>query len=152
AAERLPATAAGGDYVVHFGAFSSERDAQLIVRQLDGAGLVAYAEPFTLNGRPAQRVRLAPYASREAAEVVGARAPRVRADAPPGVVPLGAHQRAAPAAARAPAAAPARRPARRQAAPRPAPAVAAAGAGFAGQVGAFSSAADATRLRDRLRD
>src|SRR5690606_38791255 len=32
--ERLPPTTAGGDYAVHFGAFSSERDAQLIVRQL----------------------------------------------------------------------------------------------------------------------
>src|SRR5690606_37871337 len=64
--ERLPPTTAGGDYAVHFGAFSSERDAQLIVRQLAGAGLTAYAEPFTLSGRPAQRVRLGPYASREA--------------------------------------------------------------------------------------
>ena len=63
----LPPTAAGGDYAVHFGAFGSERDAQLIVRQLSQAGLSAYSEPFTLNGRPAQRVRLGPYASREAA-------------------------------------------------------------------------------------
>ncbi|HLT43669.1 MAG TPA: SPOR domain-containing protein [Luteimonas sp.] len=152
AAERLPATAAGGDYVVHFGAFSSERDAQLIVRQLDGAGLVAYAEPFTLNGRPAQRVRLGPYASREAAEVVRVRAARVRDDVTPRVVALDAAEPAAPAAARSPAAAPAPKPAAMQAAPRPAPAVAAAGVGFAVQVGAFSSAADATRLRDRLRD
>src|SRR5690606_5975911 len=152
AAERLPATAAGGDYVVHFGAFSSERDAQLIVRQLDGAGLVAYAEPFTLNGRPAQRVRLGPYASREAAEVVRVRAARVRDDVTPRVVALDAVEPAAPAAARSPAAAPAPKPAAMQAAPRPAPAVAAAGVGFAVQVGAFSSAADATRLRDRLRD
>ena len=151
AAERLPATAAGGDYVVHFGAFSSERDAQLIVRQLDGAGLVAYAEPFTLNGRPAQRVRLGPYASREAAEVVRVRAARVRDDVTPRVVALDAAEPAAPAAARSPAAAPAPKPEATQAAPRPAPAVAAAGVGFAVQVGAFSSAADANRLRDRLR-
>ncbi len=155
AAERPPATAAGGDYVVHFGAFSSERDARLIVRQLDGAGLVAYAEPFTLNGRPAQRVRLGPYASREAAEVVRVRAARVRDDVTPRVVALDAAEPAsaatAPAAARSPAAAPAPTPPATQAAPRPAPAVAASGVGFAVQVGAFSSAADATRLRDRLR-
>src|SRR5690606_37362146 len=68
AAQPLPPTSAGGDYAVHFGAFGSERDAQLIVRQLSQAGLKAYSEPFTLDGRAAQRVRLGPFATREAAE------------------------------------------------------------------------------------
>ncbi|HRN61953.1 MAG TPA: SPOR domain-containing protein, partial [Luteimonas sp.] len=83
---RLPATTAGGGYAVHFGAFASERDAQLIVRQLGEAGLTAYSEPFTLNGRPAQRVRLGPYPSREAAETVRVRAAQVRNDVSPRVV------------------------------------------------------------------
>lgn len=153
---RLPPTVAGGDYAVHFGAFSSERDAQMIVRQLAGAGLTAYAEPFTLNGRPAQRVRLGPYASREAAEVVRVRAAQVRDDVSPRVVALDAAGPASPRAAQAPASPPATTPA-----PAPAQvasaqsatvtAAAAAGVGYAVQVGAFSNAADATRLRDRLR-
>src|SRR5690606_17798597 len=86
----LPATAAGGDYAVHFGAFGSERDAQLIVRQLSQAGLTAYSEPFTLNGRPAQRVRLGPFASRESAEAMRVRAAQVRSDVSPRVVALDA--------------------------------------------------------------
>ncbi|MDH5832617.1 SPOR domain-containing protein [Luteimonas kalidii] len=156
----LPATTAGGDYAVHFGAFSNARDAQLIVRQLAGAGLTAYAEPFTLNGRRAQRVRLGPYASREAAEVVRVRAAQVRDDVSPRVVALDAdaatpaNPAAPPRAAVATAAtaaveSPASASATSATAATPPPA--AADVGFAVQVGAFASAADATRLRDRLR-
>ena len=159
AATRLPPTVAGGDYAVHFGAFSSERDAQLIVRQLAGAGLTAYAEPFELNGRPAQRVRLGPYASREAAEAVRVRAAQVRDDVTPRVVALDAAepapsrvaQTAAPAPAATSASTAATRPAPTAPAAESAPALAASGVGYAVQVGAFSNAADATRLRDRLR-
>src|SRR5690606_13982143 len=120
----LPPTAAGGDYAVHFGAFGSERDAQLIVRQLSQAGLTAYSEPFTLNGRPAQRVRLGPFASRESAEAMRVRAAQVRSDVSPRVVALDAaapSPRPAAAAASTPAqtrAAAANRPA--TAAPAPA--------------------------------
>lgn len=156
AAPKLPPTAAGGDYVVHFGAFSTERDAQLIVRQLGEAGLTAYAEPFTLNGRPAQRVRLGPYASREAAEVVRVRAAQVRNDVTPRVLALDAEAPAAPAATPARGAtastAPASpAPAAGAPASRTTPATAAPGVGFAVQVGAFSNAAEAERLRERLR-
>ena len=86
AAEPLPPASAGGDYAVHFGAFGSERDAQLIVRQLSQAGLKAYSEPFSLDGRAAQRVRLGPFATREAAEAVRVRAAQVRNDVTPRVV------------------------------------------------------------------
>lgn len=158
-ARPLPPTVAGGDYAVHYGAFRSERDAQLIVRQLSEAGLSAYSEPFTLNGNPAQRVRLGPFASREAAEAARVRAAQVRGDVTPRVVALdAAPSRAAPTPANAPeraAASPAPAPAR-PAATSPAPdaaraAPAASSVGFAVQVGAFSNAAEATRLRDRLR-
>ncbi len=142
---RLPPTTAGGDYAVHFGAFASERDARLIVRQLGEAGLSAYAEPFTLNGRPAHRVRLGPYASREAAEVVRVRAAQVRDDVSPRVVALDAGAPVAQVPARESAAAPA--PPAAQATP----AAAASGVGFAVQVGAFGNAAEANPLRDRLR-
>ena len=156
----LPPTAAGGDYVVHFGSFANEHDAQLIVRQLDGAGLTAYSEAYTLNGKPAQRVRLGPYASRAQAETVRVRAAQVRSDVSPRVVALDASQ--APAAATPPVAtAPAPKPAatsarpveaQKPATPPAAAAPATASVGFAVQVGAFGNAAEATRLRDRLRD
>ncbi|TYT25341.1 sporulation protein [Luteimonas viscosa] len=150
-----PAATGGGDYVVHFGAFANERDAQLIVRQLSGAGLTAYSEPFDLDGKPAQRVRLGPYASREAAEAIRVRAAQVRGDVTPRVVALDA-----PAATpRRPQPQPvATRPAdppKPVEAPKPAAATpaapAAASGGFSVQVGAFSNAAEATKLRDRLR-
>lgn len=172
----VPPTVAAGDYVVHFGAFSSERDAQLIVTQLAGAGLSAYHEPFELGGRPAQRVRLGPFASREAAEAVRVRAAQVRNDVTPRVVALDAGATPAPVASSAPAAAPAPRPSAPApeparpvaaapkpatppaptpapaAAPAPAPAAApTSGVGFAVQLGAFGNAAEAQRLRDRLR-
>lgn len=165
----LPPTAAGGDYAVHFGSFASERDAQLIVRQLDAAGLTAYSEAYTLNGKLAQRVRLGPYASRAEAETVRVRAAQVRNDVSPRVVALDAPQAPAastpatttPAATTAATPVPAAKPATpakpaeapKPAAPAPAaPAPAAtADVGFAVQVGAFGNAAEATKLRDRLR-
>jgi len=161
-AQPLPAATAGGHYVVHFGAFGSERDAQLIVRQLAQAGLSAYSEAFTLQGRPAQRVRLGPFATREAAEAVRVRAAQVRGDVTPRVVAMDASPARSTAPAPAPVAAqpatqprtqpaaPASTPAQTPAPPTPAP-TAAAGVGFAVQLGAFGNAAEATRLRDRLR-
>ncbi|KLI99094.1 SPOR domain-containing protein [Luteimonas sp. FCS-9] len=169
--EPLPPTTAGGGYAVHYGAFATEADAEAILRQLGQSSLTGYREAFTLNGRPAQRVRLGPYASRAEAEIVRLRAAQVRDDVSPRVVALDAA--AAPAAStssapapRAPAATPAAEPARSaQTPPSPAPKPAAppsppaaapapaptAGVGFVVQLGAFSNAADAERLRDRLR-
>ncbi|WP_202843013.1 SPOR domain-containing protein [Luteimonas saliphila] len=155
----LPATAGGGDYVVHFGAFANERDAQLIVRQLSGAGLTAYSEAFTLDGKPAQRVRLGPYASREAAEAVRVRAAQVRGDVTPRVVALDAPAASAVATRPQPQPQPITprptEPATPAEAPKPAATAPAAAAtssvGFTVQVGAFGNAAEATKLRDRLR-
>lgn len=166
--DALPPTVAGGDYAVHYGAFASSSDAQTVLRQLGQARLVGYAEAFTLNGKPAHRVRLGPYATRAEAETVRLRAASLREDVSPRVVALDAEAAPAPAAsaAQTPAPAPAVRPAatppapataQRQEPPKPAapaatPAPAAAsGVGFVVQLGAFSSATDATALRDRLR-
>ncbi|WP_199171442.1 MULTISPECIES: SPOR domain-containing protein, partial [Luteimonas] len=88
--EALPPTTAGGDYAVHYGAFASDADAKAILRQLGGAGLTGYSEAFTLNGKPAHRVRLGPYASRAEAETVRVRAAQVRSDVSPRVVALDA--------------------------------------------------------------
>ncbi|NYZ62544.1 SPOR domain-containing protein [Luteimonas deserti] len=88
--EPLPPTTAGGDYAVHFAAFATQADADAILRQLTQAGLEGYREAFTLNGKPAQRVRLGPYASRAEAEIVRVRAAQVRDDVTPRVVALDA--------------------------------------------------------------
>ncbi|MDR6991411.1 MULTISPECIES: SPOR domain-containing protein [Luteimonas] len=181
----LPVTVAGGGYAVHYAAFASEADAEAILRQLGASGLRGYREAFTLNDKPAQRVRLGPYANRADAEIVRVRAAQVRDDVTPRVVTLDAGARpdvarpetpapAAPAASRpvpaqTPAtptteqlpeeAPPARTPPAQTppaATPAPPPATPAAaaptsGTGFIVQLGAFSNAAEADRLRDRLR-
>src|SRR5690606_34197336 len=159
----LPATTAGGDYAVHFGAFATPADAQAVLRELRDAQLGGYTEAFTLNGKPAQRVRLGPYATRAEAETVRLRAAGLRDDVTPRVVALDAEREAsAPVAATAattPPPAPAAKPEPASPAPaapkpaeppKPAP-VAAASVGFVVQLGAFSKPADATALRDRLR-
>jgi len=181
----LPATVAGGGYAVHYAAFGSEADAEAILRQLGESGLRGYREGFTLNGKPAQRVRLGPYANRADAEIVRVRAAQVRDDVTPRVVTLDAGARPdvprpetpAPAASRptvaqapatptteqlpeeTPAARtpartpPAQTPPAATPATSPAPPAAAptSGTGFIVQVGAFSNAADANAMRDRLR-
>ncbi|MBB3343768.1 SPOR domain-containing protein [Luteimonas sp. RC10] len=174
--EPLPPTTAGGGYAVHYGAFATEADAEAILRQLRQSSLTGYREAFTLNGRPAQRVRLGPYASRAEAEIVRLRAAQVRDDVNPRVVALDAAAAApAPAQTQPPASTPS--PARPTpatpppaeptrtaqtpppaakpapaATPAPAPAPArTADVGFVVQLGAFSQAAEAERLRDRLR-
>lgn len=166
-----PASVAGGDYAVHFGAYGTSGDAATIVGQLRAANLPGYSEPATLNGRQAWRVRIGPFATRADAESARLRATTVRSDVGARVVVLDAAGASAstPAAARpvetparseplppvqkpaAPPVAAAPRPAE-PAKPTPAPATpAASGTGFAVQVGAFGNAAEATRLRDRLR-
>lgn len=179
AAERLPATTAGGDYAVHYAAFASQADADAILRQLGESGLTGYREGFTLNDKPAQRVRLGPYASRAEAEIVRIRAAQVRDDVSPRVValdagatparpavaatPAPAATSPAPTPTPTPAAAPAAQPPRTPApastppaaaaepAARPASPAATADIGFVVQVGAFANAVDANAMRDRLR-
>jgi len=177
--EPLPATTAGGGYAVHYAAFATQADADAILRQIGQSGLTGYREAYTLNGKPAQRVRLGPYASRAEAEIVRVRAAQVRDDVTPRVIALDAATPAAAAAtpapaatppapspAPAPAATPASAPTPAAATPTPAPATpppaaepaarpatpaATDGVGFIVQVGAFSNAADANGMRDRLR-
>lgn len=70
----LPATVAGGDYAVHFGAYDSSVSADTVVSRLRAAQLPAYRENVTLNGKPAWRVRIGSYASRADAETARLRA------------------------------------------------------------------------------
>jgi len=101
AAQALPPTAAGGDYAVHFGAYATQKGADQVVALAKNAGLPAYSETTTVNGKSAFRVRIGPYANRAEAESVRLKALEVRSDVPVRVVALDA-ETTAPAAAEPP--------------------------------------------------
>ncbi len=126
----LPASSAGGRYAVNVGSFSNLANARTLADKLRAAGLPVTSESVDVNGKPAMRVRVGPYAERPVAE-----AARLRAEGVSGtrtvVITLDAGSSGAPA--------PATRPAT------------AATVGFAVQLGAFSTEADANALRDKAR-
>ena len=103
--QSFPATTAGGDYAVHFGSYAGADAAQTVVRALQKAQLPAYSEAIQLNGKPAWRVRVGPFASQADAEAARLRATQVRSDVNARVVVLDA-ETATPAAAPAAATAP----------------------------------------------
>jgi cell division septation protein DedD len=185
ASAMLPASTAGGNFAVNFGAYATPADADAVIARLKQSGLPAFREPATINGKTAYRVRIGPYAERADAETVRLQATQVRSDVKAQVVTLDAPA-ATPASAPVPtiATAPvttqalppepakpvqalpaetkplATAPKPVAATPKPAPAPAkpveapkpaAASVGFAVQLGAFSHAADANALRDKLR-
>jgi cell division septation protein DedD len=158
ARDRLPASVAGGNYAVSFGAYATRDNARVVVARLRAADLPGYEEPTTAGGKPAWRVRIGPYASRADAEAARVAAVAVRGDLDARVLALDAE--APVAAAKVPAAAapatgkPVADAAKPAAAPKPVAPVAPAAAsdvGFVVQVGAFSKAEDASALRDRIR-
>lgn len=95
-AAALPAPTAGGNYAVHFGAYASQKGADTVVALATAAQLPAYTEATTINGKPAFRVRIGPYATRADAETARLKALEVRSDVPVRVVALDAEP--APAA------------------------------------------------------
>jgi cell division septation protein DedD len=166
----LPATTAGGNWAVSFGAYASAQDADVVVQRLRQANLPGFIAPDQINGKPAWRVRVGPYADQAQAEIVRLKAVQVRNDVNAQVVALNADA-PAPATAAAPA-----RPATPPPAPKPAatetaqaakpatpaaakpveaakpsPAPAASGVGFAVQLAAYSQQSQADALRDKLR-
>lgn len=184
----LPASTAGGNYAVNFGAYATPADADAVIARLKQSSLPAFREPTNINGKTAYRVRIGPYAERADAEAVRLQAAQVRSDVKAQVVTLDAPAAAStstsvPLAAAAPpavatqalppepakptqapsaatpkpvAAAPkpttiTPKPAEPIAKPVEAPKPAASNVGFAVQLGAFSQAADANALRDKLR-
>ena len=96
--QSFPAATAGGDYAVHFGSYAGADAAQTVVRALQKAQLPAYSEAIQLNGKPAWRVRVGPFASQADAEAARLRATQVRSDVNARVVVLDA-ETATPAAA-----------------------------------------------------
>ena len=137
----LPASAAGGRYAVNVGSFSNLDNARALADRLRAAGLPLTSESVDVAGKPAMRLRVGPYGDRTAAE-----AARLRVESAAGVA---ATVVALDGSARAPVTTTA---ATRPAAPAPAPSAATASrVGFAVQLGALSSEADANALRDRAR-
>lgn len=126
-APALPTATAGGRYAVNVGSYANVANAENLLTRLKNAGISAYSESVNLEGRPVRRVRLGPFAQRSEAERARQAALAVQRDLPTSVISLDAGI------------------------PAPAPARAAATEGFAVQLGALRSEADANALRDRAR-
>jgi cell division septation protein DedD len=124
-----PAADPQGGFAVNLGTFSQASNAESLRSRLRGAGFPMLVETIALDGKPATRLRAGPYATRAEAErarvLVGQTVQGVSAS----VVALD------PTPAR----------------DAPPGAIANRAAGWAVQVGAFSTEADALTLRDRLR-
>ena len=76
----LPATVAGGDYAVSYGAYASTSDADAVIARLRQAQLPGFSVADTINGKPAYRVRIGPYADRAQAEIARLEAVKLRSD------------------------------------------------------------------------
>ncbi|MDE1885718.1 MAG: SPOR domain-containing protein [Xanthomonadaceae bacterium] len=133
-AAAAPATAATseGRFAVHLGVYADRGHADGLVAALKKRGFAAYDESTDYQGKPALRVRVGPYADRAAAETARLKIKQAEPKVPSSVVELAA---AAQPTADAPASA---LPANRA-------------GGWAVQLGAFKSEAEANKLRDRLR-
>ena len=90
ASATLPAATAAGDYAVNFGAYATSADAAQMVAMLKKAQLPGFSVPATINGKPAYRVRIGPYADRAQAEIVRLEAVKLRSDVNAQVVALDA--------------------------------------------------------------
>jgi cell division septation protein DedD len=85
-----PAAVAAGDYAINFGNYGSAGDAQKVIAALEQSGLRAYSDAVNAGNKPAFRVRIGPYASREAAEAARIDAARVNPSVKTEVVALNA--------------------------------------------------------------
>lgn len=125
-----PVTAPEGRFAVNLGIYADRGHADALVAKLKKSGFAAYDEATDYQGKPALRVRVGPFTSRAAAEAARLKIKQSEPKVPSSVV----ESNAQPAAD----------------APVMAVAVNRAG-GWAVQVGAFKSEAEANKLRDRLR-
>ncbi len=133
--EAKPAVAAtaapGGRFNVNLGIYADQAHADALIAKLKKLEFPAYSEPTEYQGKSAQRVRVGPFADRAAAESVRLKIKQSEPKVPSSVVETAEAQPAADA---------------------PATAVAANRAGgWAVQLGAFKSEAEANKLRDRAR-
>lgn len=124
-----PAADPQGGFAVNLGSFTKASNAEALRSRLRGAGFPMLVETIDLDGKPATRLRAGPYGTRAEAE-------RAR-------ILIGQTVEGVSAAVIALDPIPAR--------DAPASATANRAAGWAVQVGAFSTETDALSLRDRLR-
>ncbi|WP_127172185.1 SPOR domain-containing protein [Xanthomonas euvesicatoria] len=89
---------AAGNYAVNFGAYATSADADAVIARLKQAQLPGFSEKTQINGRPAWRVRVGPYADQAQAESARLQAVKVLSDVNAQVVTLDANA-AAPAPA-----------------------------------------------------
>ncbi|MFB0393840.1 SPOR domain-containing protein [Xanthomonas euvesicatoria] len=101
---------AAGNYAVNFGAYATSADADAVIARLKQAQLPGFSEKTQINGRPAWRVRVGPYADQAQAESARLQAVKVRSDVNAQVVTLDATAAAPAPVASAPAPAPAVKP------------------------------------------
>lgn len=127
----LPVATAAGGFRVKAGSFTQRSNADALVARLRSAGLSASTEAAEVNGQSATRVVLGPFADRASAEAARVRAAAIAGSASVVATDAGAAPTGRPATAAAPAVA--------------------ATAGFAVQLGAFGSEADARALVARAR-
>jgi DedD protein len=130
-AEGPPAAAMpGGRFNVNLGIYADQGHADALVAKLKKSGFAAYSEATEYQGRPAHRVRVGPYADRAAAESA-----RLRIKQDNAKLPSSVSESSEQPSADAPASALASNRA----------------GGWAVQLGAFKSEAEANKLRDRVR-
>jgi cell division septation protein DedD len=148
----FPAPTAGGNFVVNFGSFSTASAANALVASLRNSQLPGYREAATVDGKTLHRVRIGPYATRAQAESARLKAAHVRDDVSAKVVALDGERlppAPKPAVAKPETVAATKPPTVVNTAATAKPA--ASDTGFAVQLAAFSKAADANALRDKLR-
>ena len=130
-AKASPGQAANGRFFVHLGVYSATRNAAELVASLKKSGLPAFSEPSEYKGKPAERVRVGPFADRAAAETARLRIKQVKPALPGSVLELATDAKTdAP-----PTALPANR-----------------AGGWSVQLGALKTVDDANKLRDRLKN
>ena len=135
-AEVKPASVAAGNFTITIGSFTNLDSANNLVTRLKAQKLPVLTEKITVNGKPALKIRIGPYADRASAE-----AARLKADEIAGGASKVNVQDAAPTTATAskPAATTAAKP------------VPAASSGFSVQLEALSDNAKAEEMRNRAR-
>lgn len=126
-----PGTAANAVYSLNLGTYAERGNADKLIAKLVKQGFAAHSENAAINGKPATRVVVGPYPDRAAVEAARLKLKSAEPHVPMALVAGNSDQIAdAPASAL---------PANRA-------------GGWAVQLGAFGSEADANKLRDQLRD
>src|SRR5690606_6075037 len=72
-----PAPVRDGRFVVNLGSFANQANARALLGRLKAAGLAAYSESISVDGKPALRLRAGPFAARGDAEAARVAAGRV---------------------------------------------------------------------------